>query len=203
MDVWETVLAESSADAVDFAGSEYAALIGAVRRLQDLMASTSPPTDAMAEATNHLRSATEVLQRWPLPSTHIGIGRRSDLPGRGSPLLPPFVYTERSDDSVAGHVVFTPYYIGGNRAAHGGSVTLFFDELLGRLSNSSGRPKARTAYLHINYRDVTPIDVDLRFDASLDRTEGRKRFVSGRLFEDNTLVADAQGLFVILLAGQP
>jgi hypothetical protein len=85
----------------------------------------------------------------------------------------------------------------------GGAHAVLFNEILGRLSAGGGRPLSRTAYIHVNYRSVTPIGRRLELDATLDRVEGRKRFVSGRLLSGTVTVADAEGLFVELLAGQP
>ena len=63
---------------------------------------------------------------------------------------------------------------------------------------------ARTAFLKVNYRRITPIDVELRYEASRDRVEGRKRWGTARLFDPaGELVADAEALFVELLPGQP
>ncbi|MBB5160612.1 hypothetical protein [Mycobacterium sp. AZCC_0083] len=50
---------------------------------------------------------------------------------------------------------------------------------------------------------MTPIGRRLELDATLDRVEGRKRFVSGRLRDGTATVADAEGLFVELFPGQP
>jgi hypothetical protein len=62
---------------------------------------------------------------------------------------------------------------------------------------------SRTAYLTTNYRRVTPLDVELRFEASRDRVDGRKRWGSARLFApDGVLLSDADGLFLQLLPGQ-
>jgi predicted thioesterase len=62
---------------------------------------------------------------------------------------------------------------------------------------------ARTAYLKVNYRAITPIGRELLVDATVDRVEGRKRWASARLFDGETPIADAEGLFVELLPGQP
>ena len=40
-------------------------------------------------------------------------------------------------------------------------------------------------------------------DATVDRVGGRKRWASVRLFDGELTVADAEGLFVELLPGQP
>jgi hypothetical protein len=37
----------------------------------------------------------------------------------------------------------------------------------------------------------------------VDRVEGRKRFLTGAIHHGDTLTADATGLFVELLPGQP
>ena len=81
-------------------------------------------------------------------------------------------------------------------------MPLLFDDVLGRLSNSSGGPPARTAYLHVNFRRITPIGPELQVEATFDREEGRKRYLSGRLTKDGVLLADAEGLFVVLEPGQ-
>jgi acyl-CoA thioesterase FadM len=67
----------------------------------------------------------------------------------------------------------------------------------------TGGPRQRTAYLHINYRQVVPIDKELQIDAGVDQVEGRKIFVSGRLSDGDTVLTDAEALFVLLKPGQP
>jgi acyl-coenzyme A thioesterase PaaI-like protein len=62
---------------------------------------------------------------------------------------------------------------------------------------------ARTAYLTVNFRQVVPVGVSMRFEASVDRVDGRKRFVTGRLYDGETLLADGEALFVELRPGQP
>ena len=81
-------------------------------------------------------------------------------------------------------------------------LSLIFDEMLGRLANT-GRTRSRTAYLHVNYRNITPIGPELRVEAPVDRVEGRKRFLTGAIYHDGTLTAAAEGLFVELRPGQP
>jgi acyl-CoA thioesterase FadM len=63
--------------------------------------------------------------------------------------------------------------------------------------------RQRTAYLKIDYRQIVPIEKELQFDAGVDRVDGRKIFVSGRLTDGDTLLAEADALFVRLNPGQP
>ena len=69
-----------------------------------------------------------------------------------------------------------------------------------RLSKS---PYQRTAFLHVNYRQIVPVEKDLQVDAGIDRVEGRKIFVAGRLLDGEDVLAEAEALFVRLLPGQP
>jgi acyl-coenzyme A thioesterase PaaI-like protein len=101
-------------------------------------------------------------------------------------------------------VTFRRFHLGGHGAAHGGTVPLLFDEVLGRLANSGDRPIARTAYLTVNYRYITRVGIEHQLEAEVQRIAGRKRWVTGRLKDPaGTTVADAEGLFVQLRPGQP
>jgi len=185
-------------------GRPFATFLERLREVQDLVAQAAPPEDVLAEAEAALARVGDLLRPWAAPESRVPPGHRLDLPGRGNPLLPPFLIDEETADTVRGRVRFTPYFVGGNHAAHGGALPLFFDDILGRLSNAHGRAPARTAYLHVNYRRITPIGPELSFDARIDREEGRKRFLSGVLHDaGGHVVADADGLFVVLLPGQP
>jgi acyl-coenzyme A thioesterase PaaI-like protein len=184
-------------------GNGFGPLIDAMRGLQDVVGGTNPPAEVIRDVAADLERIARVLRPWECSEAELIAGRRPDLPGRGHPFLPPFVVDDENDRMVRGSVRFTQFHLGGNGAVHGGAVPLLFDEVLGRLSNSAGRPVARTAYLHVNYRRITPVNATLQVDATIEREEGRKRFVTGRLTDGETLLADAEGLFVRLLPGQP
>jgi hypothetical protein len=95
-------------------------------------------------------------------------------------------------------------HLGGNGAAHGGTVPLVWDDLLGRLVNTHHGTRARTAFLHVNYRQITPVGPELTFEIQIKPVDGRKRWATGQMFDpDGVLVNDAEGLFVQLLPGQP
>ena len=171
--------------------------------MQDRFTAAQPPPQAAAQAAALLESVATLLEPFAVGERDQIAGRRLDLPGRGQTLVPPFYVDEWDSVSVRGRVTFTRFYLGGNGAAHGGVLPLFFDEVLGRLANVAGRRRSRTAYLHVDYRKITPIGKELRVAARFDREDGRKRFLSGEVADGAAVLAEAHGLFVELRPGQP
>ena len=184
-------------------GADYGRFVEAVRTLQDHTRAADAPDDVITKAADLVEAVNELLapyeaDEWTTPS-----GRRMDLPNRGNILQVPSELTTAQDE-VDGVVCFRRYHLGRNGAVHGGAVAQMWDSVLGfaafRLSRSF---KQRTAYLHVNYRRIVPIDKELQVEARVDRAEGRKIFVTGRLLDGDSVLADAEALFVKLNPGQP
>jgi acyl-coenzyme A thioesterase PaaI-like protein len=136
---------------------------------------------------------------WSSPS-----GRRMDLPMRGNILTIPLAARKGDDGRVHGEARFARFHLGRNGAVHGGSLGMLFDTVLGLTAVLlTGSRRQRTAYLKIDYRNIVPIDKELQFDAGVDRVDGRKIFVSGRLTDGERLLTEADALFVRLKPGQP
>jgi acyl-coenzyme A thioesterase PaaI-like protein len=184
-------------------GAAYPRFLELFRTLQDTVVGSSPPEDVWDEVSAQVQRVIDLLEPFAAPEWQRPAGMRVDLPGRGNPLLIPYIEDEESERHVRGRVTFRPFHLGGNGAAHGGTLPLLFDDVLGRLANSVGGGIGRTAYLKVNYRKITPIGIELQVEGSVDRIDGRKRWVSARLLDGETLIADAEGLFVALLPGQP
>jgi hypothetical protein len=181
----------------------YVEMVEALRVLQDRVAVADPPPSLIADVT---RAATELSSRlaaYAVPERDRIAGRLSDVPGRGQTLVPPVHLGPTVDGRITGHVTFTDIYLGANDAVHGGTIPLMFDEVLGRLSITDGRTPSRTAYLHVDYRSVTPLNTRLRIEVWFEREEGRKRFLRGVLYSGSTLCVEVSGLFVALRPGQP
>lgn len=182
--------------------ASFPGMIDALRVLQNRITGSAPSEELAAEVSRTLTDL--VVQVGAHAVDEEGqIAGRIDLPGRAQALVPVIYLDERDEQHAAGRVTFGRFYLGGNGAVHGGAIPLVFDEVMGRLANTGGRPRSRTAYLHVNYRSITPIERELRLTARFDREEGRKRFLSGELRDGDTLCADAEGLFVALRPGQP
>jgi acyl-coenzyme A thioesterase PaaI-like protein len=130
--------------------------------------------------------------------------RVPSLPGAGSLLMAPYHVTKFDAEAVDLTVRFSRFHVGGNYAVHGGVLPLMFDSMFGMVIHATGRPISRTAFLHVDYRNVTPIDTDLTVRGWLREAEGRKAFVNAELRDpDGTLCAESHGLMVRLLPGQP
>jgi len=184
-------------------GAAYGAMTDALSAFLDQLAEALPDQALVEKLGDDLRAWTRTLEPLAVPERERVFGRRVDQPGRGQSMSPKIVITTSDADSVRGTVRFGPYYLGGNMAAHGGAVPLMFDEVLGRLAQSAGRPGSRTAYLHTDFRSITPIGPDLDLRAWVVSEEGRKRVLRATLHHGDVLCAEAEGLFVTLRPGQP
>jgi acyl-coenzyme A thioesterase PaaI-like protein len=127
-----------------------------------------------------------------------------DLPVRGNILTIPMEARKGDDGRIHGWARFARFHLGRNGAVHGGALGMLFDTVLGLTAAVlTGGPRQRTAYLKIDYRHIVPIETELQIDAGIHRVDGRKIFVSGRLSDGDSLLTEAEALFVRLKPGQP
>jgi acyl-coenzyme A thioesterase PaaI-like protein len=188
----------------DRGGPDYGRFVEAVRTLQDHTRAVDAPDEVITKAAELVENVSKLLapywaDEWTSPS-----GRRMDLPNRGNILQVPTKLAKADDGRIRGVTEFRRYHLGRNGAVHGGALALLFDSVLGYTASKLTRsPYQRTALLHVNYRKIVPIEQELRIDAGIERTEGRKIFVEGRLLDGDTVLTDAEALFVRLRPGQP
>jgi acyl-coenzyme A thioesterase PaaI-like protein len=180
--------------------AELADLVSALRRVRDAVTGVDAPSPVVRQATGLLQEAADALEPYRMHARDVDPWEdlRRTLHTRS--LNPPFHDTEADRDHLRATITFTAFYAGGNGAAHGGAIPLLFDEVLGRLANTD-RSMSRTAYLNVDFRRVTPIDVPLRVEGRFEREEGRKRFLYGAIYDGEHLTAEAHGLFVALRDG--
>jgi acyl-coenzyme A thioesterase PaaI-like protein len=178
--------------------------MAAMRRLQDITVSTDPDVALWADATGRIQELCERLEVHRVPEGVAPAGRAPHLPGLGHPLMPPWSITDSGPDGVTMHGHFSRFHVGGNMAVHGGVIPLFFDWHFGMIVSAAGRPISRTAYLHVDYRKITPIDEPLVSRGRIDSIDGRKAFVSATMTDsDGTVLSEANGLMIRLLPHQP
>ncbi|MDY6995809.1 MAG: PaaI family thioesterase [Actinomycetota bacterium] len=185
-------------------GPDYGRFIEAVRSVQDHARAADAPDEVITAAAELIEQANALLgpydaDEWCSPS-----GRRMDLPNRGNILGVPAELHVTEAGRIGGVARFRRFHLGRNGAVHGGAVAHLFDSLLGftafKLSRSTAQ---RTAFLHVDYRRIVPVEHPVQVDAGIDDIVGRKIFISGRVLDGDTVLAEANALFVTLKPGQP
>lgn len=182
---------------------EYDAMIDSARTFLDRLAAARPDAATIAALEADLARWSRTLEGFATDEAHQYFAMQSDTPGRGQTMAPRLVIETTGAEKSAGHVTFGRYFLGRNGAVHGGAIPLVFDEIMGRLAGSGDRLPARTAYIHVDYRAITPIDRPVQVAAWFESEEGRKRNLRAELRDGDTLCAEAHGLFVQLKPGQP
>lgn len=190
-------------DPTDHGGPDYGRFIEAVRTLQDHARAADAPDAVFTEAAALVEKVSALLAPYDADEWHSPSGRRLDLPNRGNINGVP-LRVSVTDGRVGGTVRFSRFHLGRNGAVHGGMLGLLFDSLLGYTAASLTQSLyQRTAHLGIDYRKIVPIEKELQVDAGIDRIEGRKIFVAGRLLDDGVVLTEGNALFIRLKPGQP
>jgi acyl-coenzyme A thioesterase PaaI-like protein len=183
---------------------ELGRFIAAMRRLQDLTVSTNPENATWTIAAEQVENVCALLQGHQVPEGRAPAGRDIELPGLGHPLIPPWTVSASGPDGVTMEGHFTRSHVGGNNAVHGGMIPLLYDWHFGMIVSTAGLSPSRTAYLHVDYRSITPIDKPLTAHGHITEIDGRKVFVTATMTAaDGRLLSEANGLMVRLLPHQP
>ena len=191
-------------DPTDRGGPDYGRFVEAVRALQDHARAADAPDHVITEAAGLIEKVSALLAPYDADEWHSPSGRRMDLPNRGNVSSVPVNLMVTDDHRIAGTATFRRFHLGRNGAVHGGALSLLFDSLLGfTAAKLTQNPYQRTAYLHVNYRKIALVEKELQVEAEIDRIEGRKIFVSGRLCDGADILTEAEALFVRLKPGQP
>lgn len=177
-------------------GPQFGDLVEELRSVMDAARFIAPDDETSRELTAELRRVAELMRAVAVPVDDAAPDSRKDLPARGNPSLPPFTVLELDHEGVVAEATFRSFHLGRN-AAHGGNVSLLFDELAGyatmqRVTNGF----ARTAFLKVDYRSLTPVDRTLRVRVWVDSIEGRKLHVLGSLHDGDRLCAEMTALFL-------
>lgn len=180
-----------------------AAMRGVIARL----VRSDAPEDELRQAADALERYSERLASHPRLTTYEGFAEtspsgdstaffdKSPLIGLSNPLAPPIAIEVTGDQTCRGTATFGDAYEGPPGCVHGGFVAAAFDEVLGFAQSLSGQP-GFTGTLTVVYRKPTPLQTELRFDARVDRVEGRKVFAHCTLHAGDTLCAEADGIFI-------
>jgi acyl-coenzyme A thioesterase PaaI-like protein len=185
-------------------GPGFERFLAAMRRAQDLAVSANPDSDTWDKAADRAEELVKLLGPFEAAEGVGPANRVPSLPGAGSLLMPPYQVVKFDAEAVELTVTFSRYHVGGNYAVHGGVLPLMFDSMFGMVIHATGRPISRTGFLHVDYRKVTPIDTELTVRGWVRAADGRKSFVNAEMHDpEGQLLAEANGLMIRLLPGQP
>jgi acyl-coenzyme A thioesterase PaaI-like protein len=200
----------SAREAAPGAWAERRRLAAAMRRVIALLVRSDAPEAELRTAADRLEAYAAHLETHPRSTRYEGYAEsspagdvgaffdQSPIIGRANPLAPPLSLEAAPDGSrVFGHANFGDPYEGPPGCVHGGWVAAAFDEVLGFAQSLGGSP-GMTGTLTIRYRKPTPLNTDLRFEAWVDRSEGRKRFVRGTVAAGDLVTAEAEGIFIAI-----
>ena len=208
---------------------ERAALANEVRSLVADVNRLTLTGDAVAAARSMVAAARHALdgperRRWyevPLAEIDAELEARlraeafdhSLFRGPANPLAPPLVVdTEVDEDGryVVGSVRLDRSREGPPERLHGGYLAGLFDDVLSGVPSLVEMGPTVTARLAIRFREATPLDVDLRFEARVVRHSGRRLVARARCLvaaaggsavaDGSTVTAEAEALFVAVPA---
>lgn len=136
----------------------------------------------------------------PTPEARTAYVDQSPIRGRLNPIAPPMQSGEpirRADGSqaVVATATLGAAYEGPPHGVHGGWVAALFDDLLGQAQQLVKRAGV-TATLKVRYRDITPLDRELRLQAWIHEERGRRVVARATCHAGETLTADAEAIFL-------
>ncbi len=102
---------------------------------------------------------------------------------------------DSSDDRVSGRVTFGPEHEGHPGFAHGGVTASVFDELFGMLWTFDS-PRKVTEELRVRFLAIAPLGREVWVEATAKPVDGGRFECSGRMFDSETVYAEATGKFV-------
>jgi acyl-coenzyme A thioesterase PaaI-like protein len=185
-----------------------AALRELTDRLVRVDASQQSSTATLEEVAAQLEAQVASLKALPAEDTRTAVrentylARSSQLMDRQpiigliNPVAPPLVLSAEGDIAV-GHANFGPRFEGMPGILHGGILSAAFDQMFGYVGMLHEQ-RAITGSLTVKYRKPTPLGVDVRFEATIERVDGRKSFRRSRCFVGGEVTAESEGLFVMI-----
>jgi len=126
---------------------------------------------------------------------------RSPLSGRVNALAAP-LSLHFEGELTKGHAVYGEAYEGPPGLVHGGFVISAFDDLLGVAQAASGIA-GLTGTLSVRLHSGTPLHQRIDYEAGVLEVQGRKIVAWGKSFFQDTLCAEATGIFIEPRGGHP
>jgi hypothetical protein len=192
------------ADEHDRLAALYGPLTDDVRELIRLALRTDADPDSIDAARTAIRTANDVLRsRQPDESQVVrhSVGGRPVVWGNAviglrNAIAPPLTI-HHDDDATRCWSEFTlnSAYEGPPGLVHGGVCALVLDHVLGEAASAGLTKPLFTGTLTVRFVRGTRLG-RLRAEATVERTEGVKSFVSGHLSDGEGITVEAEGIFI-------
>ena len=104
------------------------------------------------------------------------------------------------EPTLRAKVWFGPGTEGPPGIAHGGAVAAALDEAVGGVAWMLGH-RVVVARLTVDFRTMVPLGIDAEIEATIAGIDGRKITCRARLTDGETILAEAEGLCVLLREG--
>jgi acyl-coenzyme A thioesterase PaaI-like protein len=165
--------------------------------MQRLVA-TEAPDDQLAATATQLEALAATLGPHQLETRFAGTSGAETHPitGPWNPLAPPLDVAAAEGRAVVTGA-YSRAYEGVAGRVHGGFIAAGLDIALGRAVNSAG-PTSVTGTLTVKYRKPVPLLVEVRYEGWVTKVAGRKVTAQGTLTVDGELLAEAEGLWIVV-----
>jgi acyl-coenzyme A thioesterase PaaI-like protein len=184
-------------------------VVDGVRRAIEASVSLQAPASELAALADRAHALAGALEARagsrPIPRYHAGVDAAdpnatitfSPITGRFNPLAPPveLALVPGPQPRIVGTIAFGEAYEGPPSAVHGSIIASVYDQILA-LAAIASDAAGPTATLTVHFRKMTPLKTPLRFEAWIDRIDGRKAFARGTCHAGDVLVSEGEGMFV-------
>lgn len=179
----------------------------AIRELTEVLVTSAPPIDELHTIAAELEKTASAFRKTPRLYGHSAFFENhkhgnfgevnhelNPLAGKSNPLAPPLKMWINGDHAFA---KVTPgwSYEGPPNCVHGGFVAALFDQLMGA-AQCLGDMAGMTGTLTTRYLKPTPVNVELRLEAWIEKIEGRKTIIAATMHADDIMTASCEALFI-------
>ncbi len=182
-------------------------LAAAVRDLTDVLVTSTPSIDDMNEIAERLELQARQFAKEPRLYGQLAFqadgnhGKRGEVnhelnavAGWSNPLAPGLnMWFE--NERAHGTVTCGWAYEGPPGHIHGGFVAAILDQFLG-MAQMMGRQPGMTGKLNVRYHRPSPLNVELKLEAWMEKVEGRKTLMHAEMRNGDEVTASCEALFI-------
>jgi acyl-coenzyme A thioesterase PaaI-like protein len=166
-------------------GGSIDSLTAAADRVEALLASLDEVTESRALVTYKfpfdLAAPNDIL-------------RFNPATGRYNPVAPE-LQMEVLGEKLVIRCEFANCYESAPETVQGGMVAAIYDQLLAYVIMVRGFT-GPTLWIKVSYQKPTPINVPLRFEAEVDKVDGKKYSVKGVCYNGDQIITEAEGMIL-------